>query len=304
MTTYRSNGKLLLTAEYVVLDGAKALALPTKYGQSLTVEPNDKSQLVWKSIDHKGDVWFQAKFSREKITSDFSNPINDIEKRIIQILKAAKILNSEFLTGEIGFNITTKLDFPNNFGLGSSSTLINNVANWANVDAYKLLELTFGGSGYDIACAQYNQPIIYQNKSEENNRVIKPIEFNPPFKDKLFFVHLNKKQNSREGIDQYRANKHNVHNAINEINLITESIFNCSSISEFETLTYKHEQMISKLINQPTIKSTLFLDYSGSIKSLGAWGGDFILATGSINDMNYFKEKGYLTIIPYSDMIL
>ncbi len=38
MTTFRSNGKLLLTAEYLVLDGARAIALPTKLGQSLTVE--------------------------------------------------------------------------------------------------------------------------------------------------------------------------------------------------------------------------------------------------------------------------
>ena len=33
--TFYSNGKLLITGEYVVLDGAKALALPTKYGQNL-----------------------------------------------------------------------------------------------------------------------------------------------------------------------------------------------------------------------------------------------------------------------------
>ena len=31
--TFYSNGKLLITGEYVVLDGAKALALPTKFGQ-------------------------------------------------------------------------------------------------------------------------------------------------------------------------------------------------------------------------------------------------------------------------------
>ncbi|MEQ3661167.1 MAG: GHMP kinase, partial [Flavobacterium sp.] len=36
--TYYSNGKLLLTGEYVVLDGAKALAVPTKFGQSLSIE--------------------------------------------------------------------------------------------------------------------------------------------------------------------------------------------------------------------------------------------------------------------------
>jgi len=45
LETYRSNGKLLLTGEYVVLDGALSLALPTTLGQRLTVEKNKTSQL-------------------------------------------------------------------------------------------------------------------------------------------------------------------------------------------------------------------------------------------------------------------
>ena len=35
MSSYFSNGKLLLTSEYGVLGGAKALALPCKKGQNL-----------------------------------------------------------------------------------------------------------------------------------------------------------------------------------------------------------------------------------------------------------------------------
>ncbi|MCB0462573.1 MAG: GHMP kinase [Flavobacteriaceae bacterium] len=304
MTTYRSNGKLLLTGEYVVLDGAKALALPTKYGQSLTVESIDNPQLLWRSIDFKGEVWFEANFPMENIASDFLNPRNDIEKRVIQILSAVKQLNPNFLNDENGFRVTTKLDFPNNWGLGSSSTLINNIANWANVDAYQLLELTFGGSGYDIACAQYNQPIVYQKKMLDNKRTVILVDFNPSFKEELFFVHLNQKQNSREGIDLYNSNKNNLAAAISEINAITDTVINCDTVSEFEILITKHEQLISNLINLPTIKSSLFPDYSRAIKSLGAWGGDFVLATGNFNEMDYFKQKGFHTIIPYHKMIL
>lgn len=303
MTTYRSNGKLLLTAEYVVLDGANALALPTNYGQSLTVESFDKPQLNWKSIDHNGEIWFEALITLEKIASKFSRPSSDLEKRVIEILHSAIQLNSEFLKNDSGFKVTTKLDFPNNWGLGSSSTLINNIANWANVDAYQLLELTFGGSGYDIACAQYNNPITYQNNPDKT-RTVNSITFNPRFNNELFFVHLNQKQNSRHGIEHYKTNKQNVTTIIKEINSITDSIINCLSISEFETLISAHEQIISKLINLPTVKLTLFPDYSRAIKSLGAWGGDFVLATGSPDDMSFFKNKGYQTIIPYSEMIL
>jgi len=38
MASFYSNGKLLITGEYLVLDGAKALALPTKYGQGQIVK--------------------------------------------------------------------------------------------------------------------------------------------------------------------------------------------------------------------------------------------------------------------------
>ena len=62
MLRFYSHGKLLLTAEYVVLDGAKALALPTKYGQSLTVKTIEPLKLIWKSIDYKGVVWFEDIF--------------------------------------------------------------------------------------------------------------------------------------------------------------------------------------------------------------------------------------------------
>ncbi len=51
MQNFYSRGKLLLTGEYVVLDGALALALPTKFGQSLKVQPIDSQNIFWKSID-------------------------------------------------------------------------------------------------------------------------------------------------------------------------------------------------------------------------------------------------------------
>ena len=44
-----SPGKLLLTSEYVVLDGALALALPTKLGQEFFVEEtlDHQSRIYW-----------------------------------------------------------------------------------------------------------------------------------------------------------------------------------------------------------------------------------------------------------------
>jgi mevalonate kinase len=50
--TFYSNGKLLITGEYLVLDGAKAFALPTKFGQSLIIEEGSNKAIQWISYDH------------------------------------------------------------------------------------------------------------------------------------------------------------------------------------------------------------------------------------------------------------
>ena len=304
MNTFYSNGKLLLTGEYVVLDGALSLAIPTFYGQSLIVEPINEHKLLWQSLDYKGNVWFEEEFLFEQIAP--SNPLlsneDSISKRIVQILNEAKKNNPEFLVTEKGFKIMTKLDFSRDWGLGTSSTLINNIANWANVDAYKLLELTFGGSGYDIACAQHNSPVTY--KLINKTRTVEPINFNPTFKDHLYFVYLNKKQNSRDGIATYRLNTSNLTKPISKISNITSKLMSCESLSEFDSLIETHEQIIGSIINQKPIKSLLFNDFNGSIKSLGAWGGDFALVSSQDDPKAYFEAKGFKTIIAYDDMVL
>ncbi|MBC2844439.1 GYDIA family GHMP kinase [Winogradskyella flava] len=312
MKTFRSNGKLLLTGEYVVLDGAKALAIPTKYGQSLTVERNDNNNIHWKSHDELGTVWFEEKFKLhcDEIPKHTSTPLstevqndNFISDRLIQILNAAKDLNPKFLISNQGYTIITRQDFNRKWGLGTSSTLINNIANWANVDAYQLLEKTFGGSGYDIACAQNNTPITYQLKNTKSP-IVESVQFNPHFKDHLYFVYLNQKQNSRDGIKAYKTLNKVDDKIIGRINTLTESIITCQTLSEFDTLLEAHEALISNLIEQETIKSRLFNDFNGEIKSLGAWGGDFVLATSETDPTTYFSTKGFGTVFPYKDMAL
>lgn len=310
--TYLSNGKLLLTGEYVVLDGVLSLAVPTKYGQSLTIDSIVESNIIWRSLNDIGSVWFEGEFELKDNGILKQVQYDDISNRLFQILNAAKQLNPNFLNTNEGFKVTTKLDFPQNWGLGTSSTLINNIAQWAQVDAYALLEKTFGGSGYDIACAQYDMPITYQLiKNETPNQIqddkkrsIEEINFNPTFKDSIYFVHLNKKQNSREGIKHYNSQKGNSIASIHQISDITSKIISCNSLDDFEVLITKHENIISQLTKQTPVKALLFNNFNGSIKSLGAWGGDFILATSKTDPSSYFKSKGYNTIIPYKDMIL
>lgn len=309
MKRYYSNGKLLLTGEYLVLDGAKSLALPTKFGQDLIVQSIQESILIWESYDNRNNCWFQTEFRlsdfrivNETFDSDFEDSKESIAVTLQKILLEAQKLNPVFLNLDSGFLVKTKLSFPRNWGLGTSSTLINNIAQWANVNAFELLHKSFGGSGYDIACAQTNSPIIYQ--LQKGNPKVEIVDFNPSFAEQLYFIHLNSKQSSKKGIQRYKEKRGSIKDNILTISQLTNEIVRCNSLVDFEKLLYEHEQIISKIIQNKPVQEILFKDYFGQIKSLGAWGGDFVLVTGNDDTPNYFKQKGFKTVIPYSEMVL
>ncbi len=296
-STFYSNGKLLLTSEYFVLDGATALAIPTKYGQTLTIHNSEENQINWKSFDEKNALWFEAVFDLKLQLASSSD--ENTAKTLQKILQEAQRLNNSFLNSSKGIDIHTTLDFPREWGLGSSSTLINNVAQWAGVNAFELLEKSFGGSGYDIACAQNPFPVLYSNK--EKPPLVQKVELDWPFKDHLYFVYLNQKQSSKKAIGHYK--KINPTAGVDIVNALTEQILKCDTLSQFENLLNEHENFISKTLQLAKIKDQLFPDFPGSIKSLGAWGGDFILATGE-SGKTYFKQKGYNVVIPFNEMLL
>ena len=299
--TFYSNGKLLITGEYVVLDGAIALALPTKFGQYLEVEKNNSNQIVWKSFDADKSCWFETSFTIE----DVKNKINSEDKvksTLIEILHEANILNSEIFENSNGFNIETKLTFPRNWGLGTSSTLINNIAQWFEIDAFELLNKSFGGSGYDIACAQNNTPILYQLQNQKP--IVTKINVNPKFKESIYFVYLNQKQNSRQAIANYYNKRGEVQSVIESINEITKIVTNTNEVSLFEKALQQHEIEMSFVLEQMTIKELLFSDFDGTIKSLGAWGGDFVMVISEQNPRDYFASKGFETVLKYTEMIL
>jgi mevalonate kinase len=309
MRNFYSNGKLLLTGEYFVLDGAKSLAVPTKFGQDLRVEKIKESQLIWGSFSHEGACWFEAIFDLTKFrlvsctfNSETEGNAEVIAETLLEILKEARSLNSNFLNSENGYMVKTTLTFPRNWGLGSSSTLINSIASWAKVDPFKLLWNSFKGSGYDIACAQNDVPILYQIKDEKPT--VHQVVFNPIFKENLFFVHLNAKQNSREGIAKFRERNQNIEKEIVMISGISDAFLEATSLEDFNRLIIEHEKIVSSIIKLKPVKEKLFPDYFGEIKSLGAWGGDFILATGNSATPAYFKNKGFETILTYAEMVL
>ena len=296
--SFHSNGKLLITAEYVVLDGAVALAIPTRFGQSLEIATSSLHKLHWQSFDEAGQVWYEDFFDIKDFKA--KNSANKYSRTLSKILLEAQKLNPNFLSDTYGINVQTKLDFPRNWGLGTSSTLINNIAQWAKVDPFTLLTKSFGGSGYDIAAAQNNSPILFELYKSVPK--VELIELSWNFTNSLFFVYLNQKQDSKQGITHYRKQTIDLE-TINRISEISKRLLQCKSLSEFEALLNLHEQIISKVLKLPTIKEKQFSEYPKTIKSLGAWGGDFVLVTGTDVDMDYFRNKGFATILPFDNMI-
>ncbi|MDR9399409.1 MAG: GHMP kinase, partial [Salibacter sp.] len=63
---FRANGKLLISGEYLVLDGAKALAVPSRYGQSLDVQTRDANQrkVEWRAMDENDRIWLEVWFDK------------------------------------------------------------------------------------------------------------------------------------------------------------------------------------------------------------------------------------------------
>ncbi|MCC6817781.1 MAG: GHMP kinase [Bacteroidia bacterium] len=290
----------MICGEYAVLGGSTSFVLPTKAGQSLKVSEHISEQdrhIDWVSYDKNGNIWFQCKLILPHLISEYSSNLT-ISIQLIRFLTIAKVLNPSFLTGNVSYKVETHLEFDIDEGLGSSSTLTNNIAQWADINPFSLHFNAFKGSGFDVAMAMKGRPILYTMNG--SNPVIDVVDWNKSFIDKLYFIHLNKKQISRNEIS---VSPQIAHSILTQVSRISRLISANDDYFEFCLLLELAENEIARALNRHTIKHELFSDFNGTVKSLGAWGGDYILATGKDTE-NYFKSKGYNRIVPFKDMIL
>ena len=341
---YKSNGKFLLTGEYLVLKGATALALPLKKGQSLEVENLDSNDglIHWDAFYKTSDNGqrttdiahslvqsskFKVQSSKLKVQSSESNShwfsavldkndfsiksTDDKEKaeRLSDILTKAKALNENIFTEAHDYKFSTHLDFDPQWGLGSSSTLINNIAEWAEINPYKLLDQTFKGSGYDIACAKYNHPIFFEVMRTAPQAISQKIEaanFDPVFKDNLYFVYLGHKQNSAREIKAFLSKDKNYDSEIKSISEISRALPNIQTLRDFCYFIKIHEEITAACLEQRRLRK-YFNDFEGEIKSLGAWGGDFFLVATEWDEekvKKYFDSKDLNIVFRYQDIVL
>ena len=299
---FTSNGKLLLAGEYLVLKGAKAFAVPVNFGQSMLVTEENGDEIFWESYSND-DLWFSARIKPGTLQIIETTDIQ-IAKRLIKILDAAGNLSNGFFKKQNGIKVVNRADFDINWGLGSSSTLIANIAGWTGIDPFDLHFAVSGGSGYDIACALSEGPVFYylDNKNPKTEKV----DFNPEYAGNIYFVWLGNKKNSADEVSSFRMIKKRLHYEIDEISQLSDNIAYAPSLEDFEYYLREHELIISSILKRKTVKEELFYDYFGEMKSLGAWGGDFIMVTSDrpfSNIKNYFGNKGLNTVIPFKDMV-
>jgi len=294
-----SPGKLMLTSEYFAVDGALVLAVPTKLGQEFFFEEKSdgKSLIFWEAY-HQSKLWLKAVIDYKNWRILETN-ITSSAEFILKTLRNVQSLSEIKLKSTDTYYLKTNLQFPADYGLGSSSTLMNNLAEWSEIDPFYLNTISLGGSGYDIAVAKTKSAVLYQNKPQIH---FEKVNFNPAFKNELIFIHLNQKQDSREAINLYKS-KIKSQNLVDEFSDLTRNILLCDELDKFSDLLTLHEQCISDFIELPTVKSIFFADCAKFVKSLGAWGGDFVMSAKFDGYEDYFWGKGFTTVFEWNDLI-
>lgn len=269
----------------------------------MVVKNSRGSDLIWECIDNEGKSWFNSHISLYDFSA-INTTDQAVSDQLQKILKNAVRLNSEFLSKWNGFKVETQLEFPNDWGLGSSSTLFSLIAEWADVNPLMLYFKVENGSGYDVACSDAGQPIMYFANDDEISYT--PLEFTPNYKKNLYFIHLNKKQSSQQGIKDYLTAVKDRKNLVKTISGISDQMAEAKDLKTFSGLMEKHEDVIAHHTGFKKVKDIYFSDYWGPVKSLGAWGGDFVMAASNkshAETIAYFSEKGFSTVLAFDEMI-
>jgi mevalonate kinase len=299
---FHSNGKLLLSGEYLILHGAQGLAVPLKKGQSMTVNQIPGKELIWRATHPEGS-WFSALFNPDLSVKETTNRQLTISLKEI-LNKAAQLKGSrDVFTGK---EVLTHLEFSPDWGWGSSSTLISNLSEWLNINPFHLLSDTFGGSGYDIACATADGPVFYR-LTQSGKPEVNAASFNPPFIDNLWIGYLNRKQSSVMAVKHHLDGFKNAEKEIERISDISLKMSEEMSPKKFMKLMAEHEGIISSVTGLVPLKKRLFSDFPGAVKSLGAWGGDFFLVLSpwpEDDTKEYFQTKGFKTLFRFRDVKL
>jgi mevalonate kinase len=303
---FYANGKLLISGEYLVLSGAEAIAVPLKKGQWLEVgiySGEESPCLKWQAWV-LGKEWFSATIrlpDLEIVKS--SDPF--IANRLVKIFSEIKEMNSGLIEPGKSYSFSTVSTFDHNWGMGSSSALIANLARWAMIDPFDLFYRLNKGSGYDVAAALATGPIVFST-APHKARII-PVRFQPAFHQHIWFVYRGRKQDTERSLAEFSTLPEPTRQQIEMINYFSGELLHTRHLKQFMQIMSEHESFISQLLGKKTVKAENFSDFNGEIKSLGAWGGDMMMAASELPGdyiRNYFQTKNIQTVFDFHSLVL
>ncbi len=295
-----ANGKLLISGEYMVLAGATALAFPLKFGQELQVKENPVPVIRWISRQ-PGGIWFTCDLDPVECEIRMTNQPATASS-LSKLFQSASKLNAAFPDKKTGSLVNMTANYPVEWGLGSSSTLIFLVAQWAKVDPFSLFRLVSEGSGYDIACADRTTMIFYQ--WDGIHPFITETQPGQALQDSAYFVSLGKKQDSTKEVRSFLNHRNYSSKDVTYISELSTQICHAQTVDELSRLVIEHETIMSKVLNRESIAAR-FKNFPGTVKSLGAWGGDFAMFISEHEKksvINSLKEFGLQNVFTFNEI--
>jgi mevalonate kinase len=303
---YYANGKLLISGEYLVLSGAEALAVPLKMGQWLEVgmiAGEERSHLRWQAWV-LGKEWFTATILLPEMEIVESSD-SLIASRVVKTLGEVASMNRGLFEPRKSYSFATVSNFDHNWGMGSSSALLANLARWAAIEPFELFHRLNRGSGYDVAAALAKGPILFS--ALNHSPKITPVKFMPDFRQHIWFIYRGRKQDTGQSLDEFSRLKEPARQQIEMMNYYTGELLQTRHLKQFMHIMSEHELFISRLLGRKTVKEEFFSDFNGEIKSLGAWGGDMMMAVSEMPGdyiRSYFQSKNIRTAFDFNSLIL
>lgn len=310
MQSFYAPGKVLLNGEYTVLVGFEGMALPAKCGQWLDTwvfnTPNGKvDTLYYQALDENELPWFQLEVSLDEMLP--SSEISADDKPVAEVfLKLLNLVADSFFESGKSIRLVTRLEFNRNSGLGSSSTFVALMSQFFGLNPQEVQAQLFGGSGYDVAIAQVQKPLIFWKN--EQGAHFRPWKLSSSLTQQWNIVFWGEKVNSR-------TSSANVKNTLEQLSQDTaykmqlEKILSLTrdaqDIPTLETSLEMMQMFLSQLLEMDTPYQTLGIKpvSQGLCKWLGAWGGDMLLVNKKILQeySTVFKNK---TVVLWNDWVI
>lgn len=292
---YFCPGKLLISAEYAVLQGAKALAVPTKLGQHLKLSRSDAPVVKWKVQDERDNTLFEGEFN--EYGQVLSSTSLEWASRISKLLGELSARGVPLKGSSWSFH----RDHPASWGLGTSASMIANVAHASGLDPMELFFASQTGSGYDVAVSYAKSALLYALK--DGNAHWQETVFKPPFVDALWLVYSGVKQESEKEVKAFVKRTQLSKAQLIRCNELTQRMYTSQTLASFSQAIAEHELLIGELLDRKPVKRERFPDFDGQIKSLGAWGGDFLLVAAEGDVRPYFHQRGLTTVLAYTELV-